>query len=79
MRKRLKEEHGFDEGTDLIYTHDEGSLMRDCGVMPLPQSMGAAPGWKRYNENFVKPKIMHEMRKGQVADGKTSKTSKKTK
>jgi hypothetical protein len=60
MRKRLKDEFGFDESKELLYTHDESSLMRDLGVMPLPESMGAAPGWKRYNQNFTQAKVKHE-------------------
>jgi hypothetical protein len=55
MRRRLREEHGLEDGDELLQTHDESSLMRDMGIMNLPQSIGDAPGWVRYNDNFVKP------------------------
>jgi len=35
LRRKIKEQHS-DSGDEMLQNHDESSLMRDMGIMPVP-------------------------------------------
>ena len=40
----------------MLQNHDESSLMRDMGIMPVPKSLGSQPTWITYNKQFQNAK-----------------------
>jgi hypothetical protein len=55
LRRKLKEQHADMKPAELkemLENHDESSLMRDMGIMPIPKSLGAQPTWITYNKQF---------------------------